>query len=88
MRITHAGIRISKSSDIGEADCPTTSTISPQPLLEKGMQAGVEGSLWGRMTQQGQGFEFGQGEGWGGGVGVGNEGITTGCGPEDKGCRS
>lgn len=32
-------------------------------FARKGVQAGVEGSLWGRMTQQGQGYEFGKGEG-------------------------
>lgn len=32
----HPGIWISKSSDMGEADCPTTNTISPQPLRDKG----------------------------------------------------
>lgn len=33
VRILHPGIWISKSSDM--ADCPTTNTISPQPLLER-----------------------------------------------------
>lgn len=30
------GIWISKSSEMGEADCPTTNTISAQPLLDRG----------------------------------------------------
>lgn len=36
VRIPHPGIWISKSSDMAEADCPTTNTINPQPLLERG----------------------------------------------------
>lgn len=36
VRITHPGIWISKSSDMEEADCPTTNTSSsPQPSLER-----------------------------------------------------
>lgn len=35
VRIPHPGIRISKS-DLAEADCHTTNTISPQPLLGRG----------------------------------------------------
>lgn len=36
VRIPHPEIWISKSSDMGETDCPTTNTISPQPLFDKG----------------------------------------------------
>lgn len=35
VRTPHPGNWISKCSDMGEADCPTTNTISPQPLLDR-----------------------------------------------------
>lgn len=36
MRITDPGTWISKSSNMGEADCPTTNTVNAEPLLETG----------------------------------------------------
>lgn len=44
MRITDPGTWISKSSDMGEADCPTANeqTINPEPLL----QTGCKPALW------------------------------------------